>query len=253
MKLKSFLITTALLFGFMSHAQNWNQKKYEFYYGIGMSNFMGDIAAPTDPNKVAWMHFFNTMGPVVNTGLRYNLQDRHFIRGSLFLGQLYAEDPLNDPKYHYRGYKMSSFFTELSVKYEFLILKEKSRSTVYRQLGESKLKNFSFPTYLFIGFGGTFNVGTLSNLSGTSTTKESFTNIAPVVPIGFGMKFRASRNTYLNIEAGIRIAFSDGIDNAVGTPENHFGEYWDQYQFFSFNIIHKLKSNQKGFPKFKKR
>ncbi len=253
MRLKSILLIIIVLCTLSIQAQSWNQRRYEFYYGIGMSNFMGDIAAPTDASKNIWMHFFNTMGPVVNTGLRYHLQDRHYARASLFLGQFFAEDPLNDPNYYYRGYKMSSFFTELSVKYEFLILKEKSRRNVYRQLGESKLKNFSLPTYVFIGFGGTFNVGNLQDVSGKEATKESFSNIAPIVPIGFGMKFRASRYTYLNIEAGIRITFSDGIDNAVGTPENHFGEYWDQYQFLTFNVIHKLKTNKKGLPKFRKK
>lgn len=253
MKLRSLLIAIAIFFAIQSQAQNWNKRKYEFYYGIGMSNFMGDIAAPTDASRLVWMHLFNTMGPVINTGLRYNLENRHYVRTGLFLGQFFAEDPPSNPKYWYRGYSMSSFFTELSFKYEFMVFKEKSRSTVYRQLGETRLKNFNLPTYLFAGFGGTFNIGNYTIVDGKTVEKESFTNIAPIIPVGIGVKFRANRNTYLNIEAGIRIAFSDGIDNAVGTPDNHFGEYWDQYQFLTFNVIHKLKSNQKGLPKFRRR
>ncbi len=253
MTFKHTALILILFFSLQSYGQRWNQRKYEFYYGIGLVNFMGDIGAPTDDSKLVWMNFFNTIGYTANAGIKYNLHDRNYVRGSLFLGQLYAEDVADNPKFYYRGYKMSSFFTELSVQYEFLVVKEKKRSTVYRQLGESRLKNFSVPTYLFIGLGTTFNVGSLKQAQAQITTSESFTNLAAVVPLGVGIKLRASKNTYINLEAGIRIAFSDGLDGAIGTPDNHFGEYWDQYQTLTINVIHKLRSNKKGLPKFKKR
>lgn len=253
MKIRTTLTLLLLVLASSSYAQNWNQRKYELYYGIGMSNFMGDIASPTDPNKHVWVHFFNTIAPVANVGLRYHYKNRHYFRGSLFLGQFYAEDVPYNSKWNYRGYKMSSFFTELSVKYEFLIFQEKSRSTIYKQLGESKLKNFNLPTYLFIGLGGTFNVGSLKNYSGQSIKSESYVNISPAIPIGIGIKFRFSRYTYGNIEAGHRFTLNDGIDNAKGSENESFGEYMDQYQFLTFNIIHKIRSNKNGLPRLRRR
>lgn len=247
------LLLVLLVLSKLIFAQSWNSRPYELYYGIGMSNFMGDIAAPSDPNKNIWIHFFNTVAPVANIGLRYQYHDRHHFKGSLYLGQFYAEDVPDDSDWHYRGYKMSSFFTELSVQYEYLIFKGKSRKTVYQQLGESRLKNFSVPTYLFIGLGGTFNAGTLTNLNGQSVDKENYTNISPAFPIGFGFKFRLSRYAYANLEAGLRLTFNDGLDNAKGSEDSSFGNYMDQYQFIAINIIHKIKANKKGLPRFRKK
>lgn len=236
----------------MAFSQRWNQRKYEFYYGIGMSNLMGDIGIPKDSSKNAWIHK-STIGVMGNVGLRYHLGGRHYVRGALSLGQLRANDVPDNPDYYYRGYKMSSFFTDLSVKYDFLIIKEKTKKTVYRQLGESRLKNISLPTYLTIGFGGIFNTGSLEQAQGFFTTSESFTNVAFNVSFGLGSKIRINRNTSINIEAVTHLAFSDGLDGAIGTPINHFGEWIDQYQFLTVNLIHKLRSNKKGLPKFRKR
>lgn len=247
------IITSLLLFAFISNAQRWNQRKYEFYYGIGATNFICDIGVPTNSDKDIWIHFFNTMGFSANTGLRYNIKDRHFVRGSLYLGQLYASDVPDNPKYYYRGYTTNSFFTDLTVRYEFLVLKEKSRRTIYRQLGESKLKNFSVPTYLFVGIGGVFNAGTLQQTSGETKTTNKYVNVAPVATYGFGLKFRINRLTYFNVELSGQTAFNDGLDGAKGSEYKFFGEWIDQYQLISFNLIHKLRSNRNGLPKFKKR
>lgn len=253
MKHKHIFIFLLVIFSLNVSAQRWNQRKYEFYYGLGIANFMGDIAAPTDANKYIWMNIPNTISVNANAGLRYTFKERHYVRASLYLGQMQAKDVLDNPKFHYRGYEMNSFFTELSGKYEFIIVKEKKRRTVYRQLGESVLKNLSLPTYIFVGLGANFNIGKLKQPQGLTVTTENFINIAPVVPIGIGSKLRINRTTYFGVEAGIRLAFSDGIDGAKGSESDQFGEWYDQYQFLTFNIIHKLRSNKKGLPKFKKR
>lgn len=253
MKLKDgliMLILTALTLSLSG--QNWNSRRYEVFYGIGASNFMGDIASPSNPDKHIWIHFFNTVGPMSNVGLRYQYKGRHYFKGALALGQLYAEDVPDNSSWNYRGYKMASFFTELSTQYEFLIFKEKQKSTIYRQLGETPLKNLSIPTYIFIGVGCLFNTGTFINQSGQTLQTESFSNISPAFPLGLGFKFRFSKYTYGNIETGLRLTLNDGIDNAKGSESSSFGDYMDQYQFFTINIIHKLRSTKKGFPLFKR-
>ncbi len=242
-----------ILFTVQGHSQAWSRYKYEFYYGAGLTNFMGDVCAPTNSDKLIWINFFNTIGITGNAGLRYKFADRQYVRGSLFLGQLYGEDPANDPKYWYRGISFNSFFTEISVKYEFMIWKEKKRVTVYRKLGESAFKNFSMPTYLFIGAGGIFNVGKFSNKRGLNLSEVSYTNFAPVIPFGIGFKYKINKLTYINLEAEWHFTITDGIDNAIGTPENSYGEWYDQYQSITFNIVHKLRQNQNGTPKFRRR
>jgi len=216
---------------------------------------MGDVCSPTNPNQQIWVNFFNTIGFTGNVGLRYNIKNRHYVSGALFLGQLYAEDPINNYKYWYRGLRMSTLFTEASARYEFIIMEEKKRTTVYRQLGQSPLKNLSLPTYLFVGAGATFNAGNSTRITkdGKQVITENFRNFTPVIPFGIGVKYRINKLTYINLEAAWRVALSDGLDNAIGTDSNIYGKWIDQYQTITINFIHKLRQNQNGTPKFRSR
>jgi hypothetical protein len=100
-----------------------------------------------------------------------------------------------------KGLEFKSYFTEISARYEFLFLKEKRKSTVYRRLGQTGLKNLTFPSYVFIGIGGMVNYGKFSrNINdGRARVTENYFNVAPVVPFGFGTKMRIDYNLYLNL------------------------------------------------------
>lgn len=246
-----------ILLSSQGFSQGWSYYKYEFYYGIGATNFMGDVGAPnleyaSPINNYVWVNFWNTIGFTTNAGLRYHHKDRQYFRANIFLGQLYADDPTEDIKYWDMGRSFNTFFTEIAVKYEFMICEEKRKTSVYRKLGETFLKNINIPTYLFIGAGATFNVGKYSKIvnEGKNVDKETFANIAPVIPFGFGFKYKINKLTYINLEAEWHFTISDGVDNVVG---DGFGEWVDQYQTITFNIIHKLRKNQNGYPKFKRR
>lgn len=248
-----FLITV-IVFPLSLTAQGWGMRKYEFYYGAGATNFMGDVGARKTGN--VWIYPFNTIGPVINSGLRYNINKRHFVNGCLALGQLYAEDTKNNDNYWgARGLKFNTFMVEFTARYEFLIVNERSKRNVYRQLGETVLKNINIPTYLFIGVGAMFNIGVFSSLpSGAEeATVTKFNNFAPVLPVGIGFKHRVNKVTMVNLEVGVRLPVSDGIDYAKGSESPQYGKWIDQYQFVTFNVIHKLRSNRNGTPCFKRR
>lgn len=256
MKLKHYIVLAITLFAFNNiHAQSWNTVKYEYYVGLGATNFMGDVSAPTDANKLIWVNFFNTIGPYGDFGLRYKWKEREHINLNISLGQIYAKDPVGDPNYWDFNREANTFFTEVSGRYEFLILKEKPRRTVYRILGESPLKNFNLPTYVFAGLGAMVNVGKFTQIppnNASSIISEPIFNFAPIIPVGIGFKTRLSDVSYLNIEATIRIALSDGIDYANGDVGGG-GSWFDQYQTITFNYVHKLKANANGWPKFRRR
>jgi len=246
MKLKTGIILfIACLFSANGFAQGFNSYKYDFYFGIGASNLMADVCAPKNTNKLAWVKFFNTIGFIGNTGLRYKFSERQSANLNLSLGQFYAQDPTKDPDYQNDGRKVNTFFTEISGRYEFMVVKEKKKKTVYRMLGESFLKNLNIPTYLFIGAGGLFNTGkfTQTTADGHDISNEQYSNFSFIIPYGVGFKTRLTNTSHLNLEVGLRFAFSDKIDNW----ENG---WYDQYQFITFNYVKKLKSNKKGLPKF---
>jgi hypothetical protein len=224
-------------------AQSFSRYKYEFYYGIGGTNFMGDVCAPSDANKLVWVNLFNTIGFVGNSGLKYRLSERQSASVNLSLGKLHAEDPNDNSKYWAAGRTTNTFFTEVSARYELMVVKEQKKKTVYRMLGESYFKNINIPIYLFIGAGGLYNMGKFSQnyAEYDSTSTTTYSNFSFVIPYGIGFKTRVTNTSYINLEVGLRFAFSDKIDNW----ENG---WYDQYQFITVNYIIKLKANKNGMP-----
>jgi hypothetical protein len=234
-----------------SYAQSWGVHKYELYYGLGGTNLMSDVGSPNNPSKLAWVRIFNTVGAHGNAGLRYNFKPKQYVSANLALGQLYAEDPVDDPDFYTLGRKANTFFTEITFRYEYQIIKEKKKRTVYKVLGENRLKNINIPTYLFIGAGGILSVGQYSQIDGVSVPTENYINFAPVIPYGIGFKTRLSNLSYLNLEVGLRFPLSDKLDNLAQGANGLLSS--DQYQFVTVNYIKKLKSNKKGLPRFKRR
>lgn len=252
MKIKKLYILLFIIGVYTTtQAQTWGVHKYELYFGLGGTNLMSDVGSPNNPSKLAWVRIFNTVGAHANAGLRYNLKNNHFASANLAMGQLYAEDPIEDPDYYTLGRKANTFFTEVTLRYEYQIIKEKKKRTVYKVLGENPLKNISIPTYLFIGAGGLLSVGKFSKIDGPTVESESYFNFAPVIPYGIGFKTRLTNLTYLNVEVGMRFPLSDKLDNLELGAHGLLSS--DQYQFITVNYIKKIRSNKKGLPRFKRR
>lgn len=247
-------------------AHKWNSRRYEAQLGLGLSNFMGDINSPKTDIPV-WVRPFKTTGYTADALLKYNLKGRHYVGTSLFTGYMAAREPsMQTPTFYGRGIAFKSFFTELSARYEFQIIRERRRRTVYRQLGETRLKNTTLPAYLFVGAGGIMNVGKF--YWNSTDEKErydiNYINVAPVVMGGFGGKVRIDPITYIGFEAGWRVALSDGLDNCnrKGKPDvsgieegrsfdNMFGKWIDQYQFVNVSLVVTLREKRNHMPNFR--
>ncbi len=250
--LRYIFLLAILVSSFIVDAQSWRARPYELYYGIGLVNFKGDIG--DRPDSEVNINFFETVSPTTNIGLRYKFNDRHSMTGSLFLGQLYASD--HSKGYATRGHSFNSFQSELAGRYEFNVIKEKRRRTVYRKLGETNLKNFNLPTYLFLGLGGSLNTGNHIVSQGTEVLKTPYTTFAPVLQYGLGFKFRIKNQHYLSLELNYRLALSDKLDYAwVDNPDYGagYGSWFDTYQTVTFNYIHQIRANRNGWPKLKRR
>ncbi len=247
-------------------AQKWNKPRYELHTGIGLTNFMGDVCSPNDPDKMIWILPFRTTGYLADGILKYNIKGRHFVSGSLNLGYMGARETIEKrTHYYYRdGIAFKSGFAELGVRYEFEFIKEREHKTVYRKLGETKLKNFTMPSYLFAGVGGYFSYGKFfwNDPQGRERYSKSYGSFAPVVMLGVGAKVRLQRNVYLGAEFGLREVIGDYVDGADGsrkspTPSDDinkrwkFGKWIDQYQFVAVNLAFKMREKRNHMPNFK--
>ena len=252
--------------------KKWSNRRYEMHTGIGLTNFMGDICSPRDPKKQVWVLPFKTTGYVSNGLLKYQLKERQYLSGGISVGYMAARETIQkQAQYYYRdGITFKTGFAEVSARYEFQFIKEKTRRNVYRRLGETKLKNFTLPSYIFIGVGGIFNAGNFywndfnsEPMKGKERFSEFYCNFAPVIMGGLGCKVRVDRNTYLGIEFGNRLAINDGIDNcdSKNRPKGNqheeinghwvFGKWYDQYQFITVSLVYKMREKRNHMPNFK--
>ena len=244
----------------------WSQRRYEMHTGLGFTNFMGDICSPRSSSKQVWILPFKTTGYVSNGLLKYQLTERQYVSGGVSVGYMAARETIQkQAKYYYRdGITFKTGFAELAARYEFMFIKEKNRRNVYRSLNETKLKNFTMPSYIFIGVGGIFNAGnfywndfTSKPIKGRDRYHEFYYNFAPVVMGGVGCKVRVDRNTYVGVELGNRLAINDGIDHCDGNKSPtedhpwHFGKWFDQYQFATVSLVFKMREKRNHMPNFK--
>lgn len=257
------VVVSALLFCCVNaSAQRWSKRRYELHAGAGLTNFMGDVCSPNDADKQIWVLPFRTTGYLIDGILKYNVKGRHYASASVNLGYMSARETIEKrAKYYYRdGIAFKSGFAELGVRYEFMFIKENERRNVYRKLGETKLKNFTMPSYVFAGAGGYFSYGKFfwNNKKGSERYNEPYFSVAPVLMLGLGSKVRLDRNIYFGVEAGWRVALGDKLDNCSGKKGSpvedmswHFGKWVDQYQFVAANIVFKMREKRNHMPNFK--
>lgn len=242
---KKIFIYIFLLFIFLpalSYSQRWKKKPYEFMYGVGFTNFNGDVGAPVNKglNQYYWFHLASTR-PVFFVGGRYYFLDRMSVRLSIMYGWLTADDHENGAEWTGRNLNFRTPIIETSSQIEFLIIKEKRKRNIYYNIrgSRSKLSNINIPTYLFVGLGGFyFNPkgkyrGDWYSLQpfctegqGLPGGGEKYHRFALSVPFGVGFKYKIADYTYVGFEAGYRYTFTDYIDD-VG------GKYYDTHQIES--------------------
>lgn len=266
-----FGLVVLLIIGWLPEAAAINRRlhRYELSLGGGLCNFMGDICSPKKSSTQVWIVPKGTTGFIVNTGLKYNLGHRdecgflklseHTIGGSLRFGQMRAEDPINNDAYWARNIGFTTFFAEMSLRYEWYFIPEKPNHIIFKHVGKPIMKSPTrMPAYLFGGIGGLINFGHLYRFKEKETIfEQGYLNLAPVVQFGAGVKYRVVQGVCFTLEGGWNWALSDGLDNCKGGQEPtadipwKFGNYIDQYQYVILGVALKLRETKNHLPDFK--
>jgi Domain of unknown function (DUF6089) len=250
------IILLLFVFLFISQvdAQRWKKYRYEFSYGLGLTNFMGDVGAPEQKlvTQYFWVnpYFFR---PIGNVGLGYVFHERVHAKANLHLGWISGNDSFGE--WRTRRLKFSSFLLETSFQAEIYIVKEKRKRNIYRSSKRfrRKLQSITVPTYLFVGFGGSLvntnlqYIGANVPAFGDGTTLGKKTTFTGTIPIGIGFRYRLTNRINMGLEASLRYTLSDNVDNHKPPT----GQWIDAYQFLTFSMNYKLKSARSGLPRFK--
>ncbi|MCX7862461.1 MAG: DUF6089 family protein, partial [Bacteroidales bacterium] len=209
----------------------WKRMRYEIFYGIGATNFLGELggADREGTNFVRDLEIAMTR-PSTHLGLRYRITETVSSKAMLSYGILRGDDKLTNEVYRrYRNLAFRSPIVEFSNQIEYSIIREKQghRYNLRRVRG---LKGFKTNTYFFVGFGVIyFNpknkyqgkwyalqpLGTEGQ--GLVPTRTKYSRINFCIPYGIGFKYGLNRRTNIGIEFGARKTFTDYIDDVSTT------------------------------------
>ena len=238
--LKTRLLFFLTLFLFLySNAQTWKKFRYEMLFGVGVTNFLGELGGANSEGS----HFLKDLRlsmtrPMVDLGFRNQLGRHVSMKAMLAFGMLTGDDKsTNDIYRNYRNLSFRSPIVELSLQGEYWPLRERFKlggytppSKISRQAYGRKHFQLKVNPYLFGGLGVFyFNPqakyhGKWVNLQPLGTEGEGLVPTRPKyklvqvsIPIGFGLKIPFFYRYLLGIEYGVRKTFTDYIDDVSTT------------------------------------
>jgi len=218
----------------VSEAQRWKRMRYEVNYGLGASNFLGELGGADQIGTDQFKDLeFSMTRWVLSGGMRYKILKWLSVKGSMQIGMLRGDDALtNEFSRNYRNLSFRSPIYELAIQIEPSIIKE-SAGARYRLRGVKGRKWMAINTYPFIGIAGFYmnpkaqygNVWfALQPLTtegqGQFATRKKYSRFQVAIPIGIGFKYGFNRRWSVSLEYGLRKTFTDYIDDVSTTYVN---------------------------------
>jgi len=228
--MRNQLLIIILILPLMCSAQQWKRYKKEYVFGLGATNFLGDLGGA---NQVGTDYFkdleFSLTRPQFSFGYRYRLNQSVYVKGGFYYGRLGGDDKLtSEPARNNRNLSFRSNIYEISGEVQYTFVKEKSGHR-YQIKGVKGWRNINIQSYLFAGVGvfyfnpkGQYNnvwwslqkFGTEGQGLIPGTKKYSRINIC--IPLGIGVSYAINRTLSIGLEYGLRKTFTDYIDDVSG-------------------------------------
>jgi opacity protein-like surface antigen len=247
-KYKYIILLVIVLVPALGFAQRWKLSRAEYMYGIGISNYLGDLggANSRDASFFQDIDIANTRY-VLSVGYRYRLYQRIAVKGSLSYAKLYGAD-VNSVNEN-RDYSFKSNLIELSGHVEYHITEEKQMVSYSSMSLRGKLRkvNAGINFYVFAGIGGAYFKP--KSLEGSSYDGRYVgnKNLSLVFPVGLGLKYPISTRAYIGLELGRRFITSDYIDGFSPDP----GQKKDAYYFTVISVSYKIKKKSNRRPEYR--
>ncbi len=197
--MRKSIVLFALLFSFAGKTQN-----VRLNFSAGLANYYGELQG----KKIA----FSQAKPVLGIGATLDLSSKLLLRGEFSMTQLEADDKKS---YHYTrnlNFKTNIWEGDLLLEYNLRNLSDyKLTPYVFAGVGV-----FNFDPYTFD------SVKRKVYLRGLSTEGQGFPEFPDRkvakrtqinIPIGGGLKYAISEDVYFGFEYGLRILFTDHLDD----------------------------------------
>jgi hypothetical protein len=190
-------------------------EKSELGFILGGSYYTGDL------NRLG---HFRQVSPAAGLIYRYNVNPRLALRGSLFGGHIKGDDAKsNQAFYQNRNLSFRSPMVEGAFGVEFNYM----TYATGRLYGE----RYWFTPYMIVQL-AVFYFNPMAELNGEQyelqplgtegqgtslSSKSNYSRVQVSMPLGLGFKFNIHKKVQLSLEYGIRLTFTDYLDDVSGT------------------------------------
>ena len=145
------ILVTILLIPAISEAQRWKRQRYEFSFGLGVSNFLGELGGA---NQIG-THYFRDLEwsmtrLAASVGLRYKLSNYFALKSHLTYGRVAGDDKLTTE--FFRNYRNLNFYSDIYEFKEVLVQAHLFKTCAKRGfmgLGRACRNNYAVEVLLF--------------------------------------------------------------------------------------------------------
>ena len=157
--MKKLLIISLMFFLLLpvTDAQLWKARRYEAVFGVGTTQFFGDIGGFSNDENILGIKDFTFLQTRfnLNTGMRYRISEDFAVRLSLVFGMFHSTDARGSNEN--RGFESGTMFFEPALLGEYYFIKNKAENSFVFLKGNTSLLKSAFQAmdfYAFAGAGG---------------------------------------------------------------------------------------------------
>lgn len=212
-------------------AQSWRYARHEASFGVGVSNFLGDLGGA----KSIGTHYFKDLKarstrPSIMAGYKFMISPSWSVRTNLVWGYLHGDDAVTKNEIRSnRNLSFRSMIGEWNVMGEFYPWTERV-SHRYKIRGIAGNRTLTINPYIAVGVGMTlFNPKALHNGTwvalqplategqGNPGRPEPYKRMTMNFPIAVGVKYLITSQWSVGFELTVRYTLSDYIDDVSTT------------------------------------
>lgn len=216
-----------LVFAGYANAQAWRYVRHEVQFGVGASNFLGDLGG----SKGIGTHGVKDLRakptrPTLTAGYKYMITPAFSVRGMFAWGYLSGDDAnTKNVIRNNRNLSFRSMIGEVSVMAEYYPNGDRVAPN-YKVTGIAGTQSITFIPYFYTGIGMTFfNPKTKFNGDwvalqplgtegqGLAGRPEKYKRYALCIPIGAGLKYMIDKQWSVSLDMSLRYTLSDYIDD----------------------------------------
>lgn len=211
----------------MVNAQSWRYMRHEVQFGVGASNFLGDLGG----SKGIGTHGIKDLRvrpsrPSLSAGYKFMVTPAISVRGNILWGYVSGDDAhTKNVIRNNRNLSFRSMIGEMSAIVEYYPTGDRVVPN-YKVTGIAGTKSITFIPYFYTGIGLTFfnpkakyndEWVALQPLAtegqGLAGRPEPYKRYTIVFPIGTGLKYMIDKHWSISLDVSLRYTLSDYIDD----------------------------------------